>query len=206
MSPEELAQIAARTIDYYERNALGFREGTKDHDVSQNLDALLARIEGVAPFRILDFGCGPGRDLLELAARGHIPTGLDGAQTFVSMAREASGCEVLHQSFLELDLPSEAFDGVFANATLFHVPTQELDRVLGELWATLRAGGVLFCSNPRGDNREGFSGERYSAFTNLETWRRFLARAGFDELDCYYRPPGRPRAEQPWLATVWRKR
>jgi SAM-dependent methyltransferase len=66
------------------------------------------------------------------------------------MARAHSGCEVWHQDFLKLDLPEAHFDGVFANAALFHVPRQALPHVLLELHATLKPGGVLFSSNPRG--------------------------------------------------------
>jgi hypothetical protein len=94
---------------------------------------------------------------------------------------------------------------VFANASLFHVPSRELPRVLLELSETLRPRGVLFCSNPRGSNEEGFSDGRYSCFFDLDTWRNYLRAAGFFEVGHYYRPPGLPRRQQPWLATVWRK-
>jgi 2-polyprenyl-3-methyl-5-hydroxy-6-metoxy-1,4-benzoquinol methylase len=77
---------------------------------------------------------------------GHNAVGLDGSKEFVAMARSYSGCEVLHQDFLALALPQSRFDGVFANASLFHVPSQELPRVLLELSETLRPRGVLFCS------------------------------------------------------------
>ena len=116
-----------------------------------------------------------------------------------------SGCEVWQQDFLTLDLPSAAFDGIYANASLFHVPGQELPRVLGELAAALKPRGVLFSSNPRGNDEEGWSGERYGAFHCLESWRRYLTAAGFLEIDHYYRPVGLPREQQPWLASVWRK-
>ena len=121
------------------------------------------------------------------------------------MAREHAAVEVWHQDLLALDLPAERFDGVFANAVLFHVPSQELPRVLDELHATLRPGGVLFCSNPRGPDVEQQNGLRYGCYLRLETWRRYMTAAGFTELEHYYRPPGRPRDEQPWLATVWRR-
>ncbi len=68
------------------------------------------------------------------------------------MARRYSGCDVLHQDFLAMSLPASRFDGVFANASLFHVPSQELPRVLAELAEALKPRGVLFCSNPRGNN------------------------------------------------------
>jgi 2-polyprenyl-3-methyl-5-hydroxy-6-metoxy-1,4-benzoquinol methylase len=111
----------------------------------------------------------------------------------------------LQQNFLELNLPAERFDGIFANAVLFHVPRQELPRVLRELHATLKPGGVLFSSNPRGENQEGWNGSRYGAYHDLETWRERLNDAGFTELEHYYRPEGLPREKQPWLASVWRK-
>jgi hypothetical protein len=110
LTPQDLEKIAGLTLEHYNRNAEDFREGTRDHDVSQNIEALLRAIEGDPPFPILDFGCGPGRD------RG-----------------------------------------------------------------------------------------RYGVYHDLESWRRYLSAAGFAELTHYYRPSGLPRAQQPWLASVWRK-
>ena len=202
---ERPAKAVAGTLAHYNERAEEFREGTRDHDVSQNIDALLRHIEGVPPFTILDLGCGPGRDLATFTQLGHVAVGLDGAARFVAMARAESGCEVWEQDFLALDLPDARFDGVFANAALFHVPTSELPRVLRELHATLKPGGVLFSSNPHGNNEEGWNRGRYGAYLDEETWRRYVGAAGFAELARYYRPPGRPRDQQPWLATVWRK-
>ena len=202
--PQDLSDISARTLGHYERNAESFWRGTRDHDVGQNIAALLGHLEGAPPFTILDFGCGPGRDLKAFTERGHVAVGLEGSKRFVEMARAWSGCEVLHQDFLRLDLPAGRFDGVFANAALFHVPTRELPRVLAELRATLKPRGVLFSSNPRGGNEEGWNEERYGAYWDLATWRRQVSAAGFVELAHYYRPEGQPRERQPWLATVWR--
>ena len=198
-------EVTAITIAEYDRMAVAYRRGTADHDVSQNIAALIEAIEGEAPHAVLDLGCGPGRDLRRFTALGHEAVGLDGSAELVAMARAATDCEVLHQDFLALDLPPARFDGVFANASLFHVPSRELPRVLRDLAATLKPGGVLFCSNPRGSNEEGWAGGRYGCFHDLESWRTHVTAAGFHELHHYYRPPGRPRAEQPWLATVWRK-
>ena len=200
-----LRRITDVTLGHYERMAEDYWAGTRDHDVSQNRAALLDAIEGEPPYSILDLGCGPGRDLLAFLDAGHDAVGLDGAAAFVAMARRMAGCEVLHQDFLALDLPSARFDGVFANASLFHVPRQELLRVLRELHATLKPRGVLFSSNPRGNDEEGWAGGRFGCFLDLETWRGRLSEAGFAEIDHYYRPPGKPRREQFWLASVWRK-
>ena len=200
-----LRRITDVTVGHYQRMAEDYWAGTRDHDVSQNRAALLDAIEGEPPYSILDFGCGPGRDLSAFLDAGHDAVGLDGAAAFVAMARRMAGCEVLHQDFLALDLPSARFDGVFANASLFHVPRQELPRVLRELHTALKPRGVLFSSNPRGNDEEGWAGGRFGCFLDLETWRDRLSEAGFAEIDHYYRPPGKPRREQFWLASVWRK-
>jgi SAM-dependent methyltransferase len=205
LSGDELARISALTLAHYQDCAEDFRAGTRDHDVSQNIAALLAQIQATAPYQILDFGCGPGRDLRTFSALGHVPVGLDGCPRFVEMARADSGCEVWLQDFLALDLPDARFDGIFANAVLFHIPSQELPRVLRQLHASLRPGGVLFSSNPRGDNQEGWNGDRYAAYYDLVHWRALLVAAGFVELQHYYRPAGLPRDQQPWLASVWRR-
>lgn len=200
-----LRDVSANTLAHYDTRARAFWEGTRDHDVSQNVQALLDHLPGPPPQAILDLGCGPGRDLATFRALGHEPVGLDGAASFVAMARNHVGCEVWHQDFLALTLPPARFDGIFANASLFHVPSQELPRVLGELWQTLRPGGALFSSNPHGPDREGWSGDRYVCYLDLTGWRRCMTAAGFVELDHYYRPTGQPRHLQPWLASVWRK-
>ncbi|MEO7743505.1 MAG: class I SAM-dependent methyltransferase [Usitatibacter sp.] len=197
--------ITRGTLEHYNQRAESFWEGTRDHDVSQNIEALLRHIEGAPPFAILDLGCGPGRDLAHFRGLGHAPVGLEGAERLAAMARAHGACEVWEQDFLALDLPADRFDGIFANASLFHVPRSELPRVLADLHGTLKPRGVLFSSNPRGDNREGWSGGRYGAWHDLDAWRGFVTAAGFSELEHYYRPPGLPRDQQPWLASVWRK-
>jgi SAM-dependent methyltransferase len=201
----QLRRISEITTGYYDRAAQAFREGTQNHDVSQNYAALLEAIEGDPPYTILDLGCGPGRDLRYFRSLGHEAIGLEGSKEFVAMARRYAKCEVLHQDFLAMDLPECHFDGIFANAALFHVPGQELPRVLRQLWQSLKPSGVLFSSNPWGNDEEGWSGDRYSCFYHPGTWRAYVTAAGFTELNHYYRPHGLPRHKQPWLATVWRK-
>jgi len=204
LAPEELDQIAASTLAHYNTRAQEYWHGTRDHDVSQNIAALLRHMAGAAPLSILDLGCGPGRDLKTFTDLGYKAIGLEGASEVAAMARKYSGCVVWEQNLLALDLPTAAFDGVFANAVLFHVPSAGLPRVLLALHATLKPGGVLFSSNPRGQGQEGWQGERYGAFHDLAAWRRYMVAAGFAELEHYYRPAGLPREQQPWLASAWR--
>lgn len=205
---DDVEQITRLTVDYYDQHAQQFFDGTRDHDVSQNITALLAAIaatEATAPYAILDLGCGPGRDLAVFAAMGHAAVGVDGSARFATMARAFSGCQVWQQDFVTLDLPPAHFDGVYANAALFHVPSAALPKVLLDLHATLKPGGVLFSSNPRGQNQEGWNGERYGSYYDQATWERFMLAAGFAALHHYFRPPGLPRDQQPWLASLWRK-
>ena len=202
---EDLLEISRRTLGHYNGRAAAFWEGTRDHDVSQNIQALIDAIDTPSPHRILDLGCGPGRDLLALSQAGHQPTGLDGSAAFCEMARAHASCPVWQQDFLALDLPDEHFDGVFANASLFHVPTSEIVGVLAALHRSLRPGGVLFSSNPRGNNVEGWNHDRYGAYHDLEAWSSLTKGAGFQPIGHYYRPAGLPRDQQPWLASTWRK-
>ena len=193
--------IETVTLSHYNQNAEAFWSGTKDHDVTQNYAAFLAPFPKDKTLDILDLGCGPGRDVSYFKSLGHRPVGLDGSEAFCAMAREYTGCLILKQQFLSLELPRHAFDGIFANASLFQVPSQQLPRVLADLYAALRPGGILFLSNPRG-NDEGWSGQRYGHYMQFETSQLFLENAGFAVLDYYYRPLGKPRHEQPWLAIV----
>ena len=192
------------TIDHYAARPVDFWEGTRDHDVSQNIEALLRNVSVDKP-KVLDFGCGPGRDLKELNTRGCTSIGLDGCLEFCQMARAFSGSKVLHQNFVELNLPANEFDGVFANASLFHIHRSHLLDVLKNFHESLRTDGVVFCSNPRGPNIEQVNGLRYGNYMDAAGWTSFFNRAGFTLCEKYYRPPGAPRHEQPWLAMVWRK-
>ena len=77
--------------------------------------------------------------------------------------------------------------------------------VLDRRHAALKPGGALLASNPRGQDEEGFVDGRYACFYRFKTWHQLVSRSGFALIDHYYRPPGKPRRQQPWLATLWRK-
>lgn len=201
LTPADLNEITRQTIAHYDAHAQSFWQGTKDHDVSQNIAAFLGAFHKDKVLDILDIGCGPGRDIHYFKSVGHRPVGLDGSAAFCNMAAELTGCPVLRQNFLELDLPDQAFDGIYANASLFHVPRQRLASVLDKLHRALRCEGILFTSNPRG-NEEALRGRRYGHYMELETSECFLTAANFEILHHYYRPQGLPREQQPWLAIV----
>ena len=201
---DDIQKKVQATIDHYQSNPERFWEGTKDHDVTQNYQALLETIHGPAPYKILDFGCGPGRDLKAFKEMGHHPIGLDACESFCQMAKDYSGCEILQQNFLELNLEESFFDGIFANASLFHVPKKYLKDVLKKLHISLKTKGVFFSSNPRG-NGESIVGTRYANYMQLEEYQKMVESCGFELVKHYYRPKGIPVAERPWLACVFSK-
>jgi SAM-dependent methyltransferase len=197
----DLDEIESITLSHYDNNAESFWLGTRNHDVSQNIEAFLQALPNDKALDILDFGCGPGRDVYTFKSLGHNPIGLDGSNAFCQMTQQHSGCPTLNQQFLKLELEESSFDGIFANASLFHVPSKELPCVLGQLHRALRPGGILFSSNPRGDS-EGWQGERYGHYMEIETSKVYLEQSGFKVIHHYYRPDGKPREQQPWLAIV----
>ena len=200
-SAVDLVEIEKLNIAHYDENAESFRIGTKDHDVSQNIAALIDAFPKEKTLDILDFGCGPGRDMCVFKSMGHRPVGLDGSKEFCKMAVKQSGCPTLNQQFLKLELEENRYDGIFANASLFTVPSQELPRVLKDLHSALRKDGILFSSNPRG-NAEGWQGQRYGHYMEFEASETFLQQSGFKIIKHFYRPEGMPREHQPWLAIV----
>ena len=125
---EELDRISALTLAHYDERAEDFWQGTRDHDVSQNIAALLRHIEGTPPFTILDVGCGPGRDLKTFTNSATRPSAWKVRNGSRRWRGPIARCEVWEQNLLALDLPAERFDGLFANAVLFHVPSEELPR------------------------------------------------------------------------------
>ena len=136
---------------------------------------------------------------------GHEAIGLDATPAFIEMAHKITGCEVWQQNFLNLDLPAHFFEGVFANASLLHVPEAYMLKVLRELRNCLVVDGAIVMSLARGEG-EGFApratGERYTSFWEYETIAPYLEQAGFTIVDHYYRPPGVPNHQQSWVVIV----
>ena len=215
MSANELLAASVDTVADYGAVATEYAAGNANHDVTQNVDALLSRLaDRGSSLDLLDLCCAGGRDLITFTKAGHSAVGLDGSAEFCAIARQAAPtCEVWHQDLQQLDLPGLRFDGIFANACLFHIPSASLPTALAALHKTLKTGGVLFVSNAHGfgKDREGWTQGRtdctrsYVCWLSEATWVRHCEAAGFELLDKYYRPPGRPQEQQPFLATVWRK-
>eukprot|EP00927_Polykrikos_kofoidii_P051947 TRINITY_DN45718_c0_g1_i1.p1 TRINITY_DN45718_c0_g1~~TRINITY_DN45718_c0_g1_i1.p1 ORF type:complete len:242 (-),score=21.91 TRINITY_DN45718_c0_g1_i1:204-872(-) len=210
---EEIRAACEATIADYAAVATGYAEGNLNHDVSQNIEACLRG--SPPPLDILDLGCAGGRDLATFLKLGHCPTGVAGSEAFACIARKtAPGVPVQVQNIYDLDVPECSFDRVFANAVLFHLPSAGMPRVLSRIYETLRPGGVFFASNAHGfgEDREGWTDGRtpstvsYVSWLSEDTWCGLCREAGFELLELYYRPPNKPRNQQPFLGTAWLKR
>lgn len=204
MNKTKNQELTQKTINHYSANPQGFWQGTKDHDVTQNINALLTNIQGNGSFNILDFGCGPGRDLKFFKDLGHEVHGLDGCPEFCEMAESYSKAKVFHQDFIDLNLEHNFYHGIFANASLFHVPKNELSNVLKTFHHSLQENGVLFTSNPRGKG-EDLVGSRYAYLLEIEDYQKTVESNGFKLIEHYYRPQHLPLEQRPWLACVFRK-
>lgn len=203
----EIAEATARTLASYQAGADAYRDETRTRERAPDHDLFFRYLRAQFPsqptYSLLDVGCGPGRDLAEFRARGHRAMGLDGCAAFVDMAQLHSGCPVLHQDLRAPLLPVATYDGIFACGSLFHVPPAALPQTLRALRQSLRAGGVLFTLNPRGEDQSGWVGDRFCCYLRLQTWRRLMTDAGWMLRTHTLRPLRLPRAQRQWIAAIW---
>ena len=211
-TPAEVRAACEATVADYAQVATGYAQGNMDHDVSQNISAFLR--DRPAPLDILELGCAGGRDLATFSRLGHRATGVAGSEAFAAIARAtAPAAVVVVQNLLDLEAARGAYDGVYANAVLFHLPRAALPALLRKVFAALRPGGVFFASNAHGfgEDKEGWTRGRtaatrsYVCWLSERSWCDLCEAAGFECLELYYRPPDRPRPQQPFLATAWRR-
>lgn len=143
----------SKTIDYYNKNAEAFCENTVNADMSSQYNMFEKYMfEGA---RILDLGCGSGRDTKYFIEQGYLVEAIDGSEELCRRASELTGIEVKNISFQDIGYSNE-FDGVWACASLLHVPSVELKSVFMKIAEALRDNGILYVSFKYGD----FEGER----------------------------------------------
>ena len=179
-------------MNYYGENAQEFFDGTVDADMSSHHDKFLKLMPENG--HILDAGCGSGRDAKLFKDSGYDVTAIDGSVEMCRLASEFIGIDVIHMQFQEIDFDKE-FDGIWASASLLHVPSNELGSVLGNLKKSLKENGTLYASFKYGD----FEGERNGRYFNdltesaaieifeknyfkvIETWITHDARPGRED-------------------------
>lgn len=129
------------TIDFYNSNSEEYINSTKDTDMSDFYNKFLSYVKDRD--RILDLGCGSGRDSKYFKSNGYEVTAVDGSVKMCDYVRNTLGIEVVNTTFDKIDFKSE-FDGVWACASLLHIDYTEIDEVLEKIKLALKDNGILF--------------------------------------------------------------
>jgi len=162
------------TINFYDKNAEAYAALTVKADMSRAYEKFLAYLPHGA--KVLDAGCGSGRDSLFFMRQGYRVTMLDASAAMCRCAEKLTGQKALHKTFAEINFDKQ-FDGIWANASLLHVPEQELEKVLKILHRALKDDGVLYASWKYGE-AERRDGERFYCDMTEEKLKKLLRRTG----------------------------
>jgi SAM-dependent methyltransferase len=165
------------TLNYYETHAQEYCDSTANLDLSKLYDRFLTKLDPGS--HILDAGCGSGRDTRAFLERGYCVTSIDASAEMARRASVFSGhnCQVL--AFDEMDFEG-VFDGIWACASLLHVPKAEIFKVMTLLIQALKSGGILYISLKEGEGERIADDGRFFSDYTLESFRQLIA--GFPEL------------------------
>ncbi len=193
----------SKTIDFYNNNAADFVSGTINADVTYIQDRFLALLPKGA--KILDFGCGSGRDTKYFIEKGFRAEGVDGSEELCKIASDNTGTTVRHMMFNELD-EFDTYDGIWACASILHLPKIELRDVLMKMIRATKYGGYIYASFRYGDF-EGYIDERYFTYFTEESFEEFISDIGEIKIvDKWVSEDVRPdRREMKWLNLILRK-
>lgn len=191
------------TIDYYNRNSEAFRVDTQKASLSEIQQEFTALIRPNG--RILDFGCGSGRDYFAFLKQGFAAEAIDGSEEMCRIASEYANAPVMNVRFEEFEA-KDAYDGIFACASLLHLNSEKLPYVLSSLLDALHEDGILYCSFKYGDY-EGFRNGRYFLDLNEESLKRVVSQfpeAGIIRM-WVTEDVRKERKGEPWLNALIRK-
>ena len=150
------------TLNYYEEKAQAFCHDTQNVDFSAFQLEFLRHLP--AGGRILDLGCGSGRDSKAFLNAGFQVTAIDGSSELCRIASEFIGQKVICATFQEY-VPEEQFGGIWACASLLHIPSEELGAIVAKLAKSLRRGGCFYVSFKYGDFRGMRNGRFFQNMT-----------------------------------------
>lgn len=184
------------SADYYNTHAEQFYRDT----VGVNMDTLYARFLKHVPVGqpILDAGCGSGRDALAFKERGYLVSAFDASEAMAIKASELLGQPVAVQMFEQLEECS-SYGGIWACASLLHLPETKLPEVFCRLWTALLPGGVLYCSFKYGAG-ERVKDERFFTDANeqrVQQWTQHLI--GCVEQEFWLTEDQRPGRVEQWF-------
>ncbi len=193
----------ASTLRFYEIHAKEYFDRTVSADLSHLYDRFLScvRAEG----RILDAGCGSGRDLRNFRERGFDVVGIDASSALIKLAQEYSGAPC-YTVRLEDIVYKRSFDGIWACASLLHLPKLVLAPVLRRIQEALVPGGVMFASVQMGEGETLTPDGRFYVYYQHEEFLRFIEEADFDIEDSWVSEDSLPgRSTIRWINVLARK-
>lgn len=192
------------TLDYYDKNAREFAAGTAEVDFSQIQNRFLELLPPGA--RILDFGCGSGRDTKYFLKRGFRAEAVDGSEELCRLASEYTGIQVKKLLFQELD-ETERYDGIWACASVLHLKRNELPDVIRRICRALRSGGILYVSFKYGDFEGERNGRYFTDLTEASAADLFGCAPELRREQCWVTGDVREgRNEERWLNLLFRKK
>jgi ubiquinone/menaquinone biosynthesis C-methylase UbiE len=195
------------TLAWYDQHARSFDQRTRAIDMRARLREFVELLPRGAT-HVLDIGCGPGRDACALAQLGYQVVGIDGSNAMIELARTKCPLATFHHmTFDQIEFDS-SHDGAWANASLLHVPADQIDDVLARIARALRPAGVLYMSVKAGDGtRLHADGRFFNDYSEAALRELFARNALFDVLRIEHSPPGEGQSDRkPWLHALARKR
>ena len=191
-----------KTIDYYNKHAEEFTASTFEVDMESLYQPFLVFLPESA--KILDVGCGTGRDTLAFKNKGYHVDAIDYSEELVKKATELTGIQVRYQSFYDLSEVA-VYDGIWACASLLHCQRHRLAEVLQRLLRALKPHGVIYMSFKYGDSDREKDGRE---FTDLNEQQAQELLAQFDQVSLvqqWITVDKRPDREEEWLNLLWKK-
>lgn len=191
-----------KTIDYYNINAESFVNQTVSVDFRDTQDRFLNYLNGN---KILDFGCGSGRDTKYFLDKGYDVNAIDGSEELCKKASEYTGIEVKHMYFQELQ-EVETYDGIWACSSILHLNRNELKDVFNKMSDALTNDGIIYTSFKYGDF-EGERNGRYFIDFSLDSFKDFIKEINeLKIIDSWITSDVRPgRGEEKWLNLILKK-
>lgn len=189
-----------QTALYYDENAAGYGDATLGLSMDGPLEAFSQRLQSGA--RVLDVGCGSGRDLKSLKARGFEPIGMDISEGLAHYARRVSGCPVIVADMLQLPFADGSFAGAWASASILHMTRQDMLSALTEIRRVLGRGGALFSSMKLGSGDARTPDSRYFTYVMPAEWDEMLLSAGFETTEIEYDNAPSQRTGEKWIRSL----
>ncbi len=192
-----------QTLNYYNEKSELFTNDTAELEFSDIQDSFLKYLEKGS--LILDFGCGSGRDSRYFLKRGYQVEAVDGSHEMVKIASKLTGLNVKQMLFNELD-EYEKYDGIFACASILHVPYTELSDIFRRLKKAVKKNGFIYVSFKYGEY-EGYRNGRYFTDLNEERFQNILNEVqGLSIIEETITSDARKgRENEKWLNVILRK-